>query len=105
MTSIFGSAVVPLPAGAAVCAIAVPPRPSSSDAELDRRRVVFTESVIIPDPDKALARFVVDEFEKRLPSMCDGPISIYPGGTRPRMTAVPQGSQINRSQEAGGARG
>jgi len=57
--------------------MAVPPRPSSSDAELERRRVVLTESVIIPDPDKAAARFVVvNEFEKRLPSMCDGPISI-----------------------------
>src|SRR5713101_8480232 len=81
MTSIFGSAVLPPPAGDAVCDIAAPPRPSSSDAELERRRVVLTESVIIPDPDKAAARFVVVyEFEKRLPSMCDGPISIYPGG-------------------------
>src|ERR1700694_5590803 len=105
MTSIFGSAVVPLPAGAAVCDIAVPPRPSSSDAELERRRVVLTESVIIPDPEKAAARFVVNEFEKCLPSMWDGLISIYPCGTTPRMTAVPQGWQINRSQEAGGARG
>jgi hypothetical protein len=40
---------------------------------------------MIPDPEKAAARFiVVDEFEKRLPSMCDGPISIYPGKNRPR---------------------
>src|ERR1700681_3981715 len=50
MTSIFGSAVLLLPAGAAVCAIAVPPRPSSSDAELERRRVVFTESVMVSGP-------------------------------------------------------
>src|ERR1700731_4958697 len=48
MTSIFGSAVVPLPAGAAVCDIAVPPRPSSSDAELERRRVLLATSVIVP---------------------------------------------------------
>jgi hypothetical protein len=73
--STCGSAVVPLPAGAAVCDIAVPPRPSSSDAELERRRVVFAESVIIPDPEKPLP-FVFNEFEKRLPSMCDGLISI-----------------------------
>ena len=86
MTSIFGSAVLPPPAGAAVCAVAATPRPSSSDAELERRRAVFTESVIIPDPEKAAARFVVNEFEKRLPSMCDGPIAIYPGGNRPRTT-------------------
>jgi hypothetical protein len=78
MTSIFGSAVPPPPAGAAVCAVAAPPRPSSSDAELERRKVVFTESVIIPDPEKAVAGFVISEFEKHLPSMCDGPISIYP---------------------------
>jgi hypothetical protein len=91
MTSIFGSAVLPPPAGAAVCDMAVSPRPSSSDAELERRRVVFTKSVIIPDPEKAAARFVVNEFEKRLPSPCDEPISISCAESAAHDAAIAQG--------------
>jgi hypothetical protein len=39
----------------------------------------FTKNDIVPTLIKAAARFVVvNESGKRLPSMCDGPISIFP---------------------------
>jgi hypothetical protein len=44
---------VPFAAGAAVCDSAVPPRPSSSDAELERRRVLLAKSDICPDSNTA----------------------------------------------------
>jgi hypothetical protein len=43
----LGSSVVPFPEGAAVCARPAPQRPSSSEAELERRRVPFTENAIV----------------------------------------------------------
>src|SRR6266566_4195793 len=51
-TVMLGRLVVPPPA---VCDVAVPPRPSSSDAELERRSVLLTKSVIVPILIKATA--------------------------------------------------
>src|ERR1700721_144317 len=51
-TTMSGSAVGPLPAGAAVCDIAAPPRPSSNDAEPERSRVLLARNVINPNPEK-----------------------------------------------------
>jgi hypothetical protein len=66
-----------VPPAAAVCDIAVPPRPSSNDAELERRSVLLVKSVIGPIPEKA-ARFVL-RIREHLPSKSDGLISIPPG--------------------------
>src|SRR5437763_1852307 len=72
-----GRLVEPPPA---VCDIAVPPRPSSSDAELERRSVLRTKSVIVPILIKQLPKRH-RRIRELPPSSCDGPIPRSPSFT------------------------
>ena len=65
----LGSAVVPPPAGAAVCDIAVPPRPSSSALSSERKSVYSRKERHCPDPDKAAVEFAVSRRIRKVPAV------------------------------------
>src|SRR5438552_17612195 len=93
-----GRLVAPPPA---VCDIAVSPRPSSSDAELERRSVVLIKSVIVPIPIKQLPKR--HQRIRKLPAV----VVRRPDSKEPVAHRAWRGDQalIERRQEAGGARG
>jgi hypothetical protein len=96
---------VPPPAGVGVCDSAGLPRLQSISA-VEAANAGFDNTDIIPILIRRRRSVVIDKFgKKRLPSIRDEPISIYPGGP-PRITRrFPTASSINRCQERGGARG
>jgi hypothetical protein len=66
-------------AGACVCASAGPPRLHRIREAAPEAAHIGFANTDIPDPHKAAAAFVVDEFAGRLPSIADGLIPIHSG--------------------------
>src|SRR2546429_9025324 len=97
-TVMLGRLVVPPPA---VCDMAVPPRPSSSDAELERRSVLLAKSVIVQIPIKQLPKR--HQRIRKLPAIVVRRLD----SKGPVAHRAWRGDQalIERCQEAGGARG
>jgi hypothetical protein len=46
---------------------------------------LISQNLALPDPDEAIDLFVIDEFGRGLPSICDGLTSIHPPLDRPRL--------------------
>src|SRR6266700_1608135 len=97
-TVMLGRLVVPPPA---VCDIAVPLRPSSSDAELERRSVLLTRSFIVPILINQLPKR--HQRIRRLPAVFVRRVD----SKEPVAHSAWRGDRalIERRQEAGGARG
>ncbi len=103
-TLVSGSTVGAFAAGADVCARAIPAPPQIMSEAAAEANIRFANTDIVLVPMKARTDSFPTNSKKRLPSTCDGPISIHLMD-RLRMTQAGPQAQLNRSQEIGGARG